>query len=119
MSAPHDLPVDVDFAALTAAAEGVAPNTPPRPIKLPAGESSLAFTLDNDLLKLVTLRPGNGTLTIVVRYASDVVLEEERHVIRPAADPTIMADGLGLVVSWRAPLLEWLSWPLISRTRRF
>jgi hypothetical protein len=119
MSAPQALPVDADFAALTAAAEGVVPNTPPRPVRLPAGESSLAFTLDNDLVKLVTLRPGNGSLTIRVRYASDVVLDEERYVIRPAADPTIMADGLGLVVSWRAPLVEWLSWPLISRMRRF
>ena len=119
MSAPQALPVDSDFAALSAAAEGVAPNTPPRPITLPPGESSFAFTLDNDLVKLVTLRPGNGSLTIAVRYASDVVLEEERHVIRPAVAPTIMADGMGLVVSWRAPLVEWLSWPLISRTRRF
>ncbi len=119
MSAPQALPVDADFAALTAAAEGVAPGTPPRPIQLPAGESSFAFTLDNDLVKLVTLRPGNGSLVIAVRYASDVVLEEERQVIRPAVDPTIMADGMGLVVSWRAPLVEWLSWPLIRRTRRF
>jgi hypothetical protein len=119
MNGPQALPVDADFAALCAAAEGVAPNTPPRPVKLPPGGSSFAFTLDNDLVKLVTLRPANGSMTIAVRYAGDVVLEEERHVIRPAADPTIMADGLGLVLSWRAPLVEWLSWPLISRTRRF
>ena len=119
MSAPRALPVDPDFAALAAAAEGVAPNSPPRPIRLPPGESSFAFTLDNDLVKLVTLRSGNGALTIAVRYASDVVLDEERHVIRPAVEPTIMADGMGLVVSWRAPLLAWLGWPLISRTRRF
>lgn len=119
MSAPQALPVDAEFAALSAAAEGVAPNAPPRPVKLPSGESSFAFTLDNDLVKLVTLRRENGALAIHVRYASDVVLEDERHVIRPAADPTILADGLGLVVSWRAPLVEWLSWPLISRTRRF
>ena len=119
MTAPRGVPVDTDFAALAGAAEGVAPDTPPRPVKLPSGESSFAFTLDNDLIKLVTLRPGNGSLTIAVRYASDVVLEEERHVIRPAVEPAIMADGMGLVVSWRAPLVEWLSWPLISRTRRF
>ena len=75
--------------------------------------------MDRDLVKLVTLRSSRGALTISVRYASDVVLEEERHVIRPAADPTITADGMGLVVNWRAPLVEWLSWPLISRTRRF
>lgn len=119
MSAPQTLPIDASFAALAAAAEGVAPNTPPRPVMLPPGESSFAFTLDNDLVKLVTLRPGNGSLAIAVRYASDVVLEEERHLIRPAADPTIVADGLGLVVSWRAPLIPGLNWPLISRTRRF
>ena len=119
MSVPQALPVDAEFAALSAAAEGVAPNTPPRPIMLPPGESSFAFTLDNDLVKLVTLRPGHGSLTIAVRYATDVVLEEERYMIRPAADPTIMADAMGLVVSWRAPLVEWLSWPLVSRTRRF
>ena len=119
MSSPQALPADTDFAALAAAAEGVAPNTPPRPIKLPPGESSFAFTLDNDLVKLVTLRRTSGSLSIAVRYATDVVLDEERHVIRPATDPTIMADGMGLVVNWRAPLAEWLSWPLISRTRRF
>ena len=119
MSEPQTEPVDPDFAALVAAAEGVAPNSPPRAVKLPPGEISFAFTLDNDLVKLVTLRPGNGSLTIAVRYASDVVLDEERHVIRPVVEPTIMADGMGLVVSWRAPLVEWLSWPLITRTHRF
>lgn len=108
-----------DFAALSAAAEGVGPSASPRQIRLPAGESSFAFSLDNDLIKLVTLLPGPGRLSIAVRYASDVVLEEERHVIRLASDPTIIADGLGLVVSWRAPLIPGLSWPEISRTRRF
>lgn len=119
MSASRASPGDADFAALAAAAEGVAPNTPPRPVRLPPGESSFAFTLDNDLVKLVTLRKGNGSLAIAVRYASDVVLDEERHVIRPAVEPTITADGMGLVVTWRAPLVEWLNWPLISRTRQF
>lgn len=119
MSMPEAMPVDAEFATLAAAAEGVAPGAPPRPIDLPPGDSSFAFTLDNDLVKLVTLSRTGGSLAIRVRYATDVVLEEQRHTIRPAADPTIVADGLGLVVSWRAPLLEWLSWPLISHTRRF
>ena len=119
MSAHRALPVDTDFAALAATANGVAPETPPRPIRLRPGDSSFAFTLDNDLVKLVTLRWGDGALTIAVRYASDVVLDEESHVIQPAVEPTIIADGLGLVVSWRAPLIPGLIWPLISRTRRF
>ena len=116
---PQGSPADTDFAALSAAAEGVPPNAPPRPIKLRPIENSFAFTLDNDLVKVVTLRPGSGTLAINVRYATDVVLEAERHLIRPAFEPTVIADGLGLVVTWRAPLIEWLGWPLISHTRRF
>jgi hypothetical protein len=119
MSMPEAMPVDAEFATLAAAAEGIAPGTPPRPVDLPPGDSSFAFTLDNDLVKLVTLRRTGSSLDIRVRYATDVVLEEQRHTIRSAADPTIVADGLGLVVSWRAPLLEWLRWPLISRTRRY
>lgn len=119
MSSPQALPSDAEFAALSAAAEGVAPDAPPRPVQLRPGESTFAFTLDNDLVKLVTLRLGDAGLAIAVRYASDVVLDEERHTIRPAADPSIVADGMGLVVSWRAPLVPGLSWPMISRTRRF
>lgn len=116
---PEAVPIDAEFATLAAAAQGISPDTPPRPVALPPGEQSFAFTLDNDLIKLVTLRRTSNALDIRVRYATDVVLEEQRHTIRPAADPTVVADGLGLVVSWRAPLLEWLSWPLISRTRRY
>lgn len=111
------LPIDAELAA--AVAEGIAPDTPPHPVKLEPGESSYAFTLDNDLVKLVTLRRTSSSLDIRVRYATDVVLEEQRHTIRPAADPTVVADGLGLVISWRAPLVDWLSWPIISRTRRY
>jgi hypothetical protein len=108
-----------DFAALLAGAEAFDPRTPARRIQLPAGERSFAFTLDNDLVKLVTLTPGYGSLDIVVRYADDAILDEEHHIIALSGDPTIVGDAFGVVVGWRAPLISWLSWPEISRTRRF
>lgn len=108
-----------DFAALLAGAERFDPRTPVRKVALQNGERSFAFTLDNDLVKLVTLTPGYGRLDIAVRYASDAVLDEEHHSLTLSDDPSIVGDELGLVIGWRAPLVSWLAWPRISRTRRF
>ena len=101
------------------AAEFIDPRTPRRPLALPDSERTYAFSLDNDLIKLVTLTPGRGELAIRVRYATDAVLQEDRHVIAMPGTAEITADGLGLVVTWHAPLLPGLNWPVTRRTRRF
>ena len=50
------------FEGMAMLAEGIAPDTPPHPVTLEPGESSYAFTLDNDLVKLVTLRRTSSSL---------------------------------------------------------
>jgi hypothetical protein len=108
-----------DFATLAATARGIEPRAPLHQLALPAGGQSYAFNLDNDLIKLVTLTPGPGTLTIRVRYATDSVLEDARHVLSLSSAPDISADGLGLLISWRTPLIPGVPWPQIRKSRRF
>lgn len=54
-----------------------------------------------------------------MRYATDAVMAEDLVVLRLSQDPQITADGLGLVMVWRVPLIPGLSWPTLKRTRRF
>jgi len=117
MSAQQALPTDMEL--LTATAEGIEPGAPQRAVKVPPGETTYSFTMDNDLFKLVTLRPGHNSLSVLVRYATDIVVEQHRHTINNARSSTILVDGMGLVVKWRTPLIPGLQWPEIGRTRRF
>lgn len=108
-----------DFAAIATSAQEVEPRAPLHRVTLADGEQSYSFTLDNDLIKLVTLTPGPGQLDVRVRYATDTVVQDDRHVVPLSSDPEISADGLGLVVSWRASLIPGLSWPQMRKSRRF
>ncbi len=117
MTTPRLVVDNSDFNA--AAAEYIDPRAPRTPIDVPQDQRSFAFTLDSDLIKLVSLVPGDGQLAVRVRYATDAVMAEDLVVLRLSQDPQITADGLGLVIVWRVPLIPGLSWPTLKRTRRF
>jgi hypothetical protein len=109
----------MEFDALVVGAEKFDPRTPSQNIDLPEAERSFAFTLDNDLIKLVTIEPGNGRLSVHVRYATDTVMQDDRYEVTLSSRPQIVADAMGIVVTWQAPLLPWFGWPMLRRSRRF
>ena len=91
----------------------------PKDISLGDTAQTFAFDLDDDLIKLVSLIPNGTILRVVVRYATDVVVQQDIYEV-PATDPlTITADSHGVVVRWQARLLPPLPRPVIARKRRF
>lgn len=91
----------------------------PKEISVGDTAQTFAFDLDDDLIKLVSLIPNGSMLRIVVRYATDAVVQRDVYEL-PATDPlTISADSHGVVVRWQARLLPLLPWPMIARKRRF
>jgi hypothetical protein len=108
-----------DFAATAATAQHMDQGNPPQDQPLPRDRQSYAFAVDSDLTKLVTLSPFAGRLAIRVRYATDVVLEDNQHALAVPADARISIDDLGVVMSWRQRLIPGLNWPSIRRARRF
>ncbi len=108
-----------DFREAVASAVAVDPKAPLRRLALAAGEQSYAFSLHNDVIKLVTLTPRGDTLRVRVRFAADVVLQDDRHEIALPGAPTVEVDHFGLCLRWTAPLVSWLAWPQMTRSRRF
>lgn len=108
-----------DFAATAATAQHVDPGNQRQDHPLPRDRQSYAFAVDSDLTKLVTLSPFAGRLAVRVRYATDVVLEDNQYALPVPADARISIDDLGVVVSWRQRLIPGLNWPSIRRARRF
>lgn len=120
MSAPtSQSSSSMEFDALVAGAEKFDARTPSQHVDVPEADRSFAFTLDNDLIKLVTLKPRNGGLAVHVRYATDAVLQDDRYDVALSSRPQIVADAMGIVVTWKAPLLPGLGWPMLRRSRRF
>jgi len=108
-----------DFVGAYAASERFEPRQKPVSIAIGTDERSFAFQMEGDLIKLVTLTPRRRGLELRVRYATDTVVQDERHVIELGAQPHLVADAYGLVVRWRAALLPGLAWPSIRKSRRF
>jgi hypothetical protein len=108
-----------EFTATAAAAQPVAPGTPPRQLELPPGEQSFAFSVDRDLTKLVTLSYAGSRVSVRVRFADDAVVEDRSARIDGAAEPRLTVDDHGIALSWRAPLIPGLNWPQTRRSRRF
>ena len=108
-----------EFTATAATAQPVAPGTPPRQLELPPGEQSFAFSVDRDLTKLVTLSYAGSRVTVRVRFADDVVVEDHSATIAGVAEPRLTVDDHGIAVSWRAPLIPGLNWPQTRHSRRF
>jgi len=91
----------------------------PREISVDVTAQTFAFELDDDLTKLVSLIPNRSRLRIVVRYASDVVVQQDAYELPASTGLTITADSQGIVVRWQARLLPLLPWPFVTRKRRF
>lgn len=77
-----------------------------------------AFDIGNgDLVKIVRVeRVGDG-VTVIVRIANQVVLQEERFAFDVHGEIETKAHGVGLSVRYRAPLASWL--PLLIWRRRW
>ncbi len=91
----------------------------PKEISVGDTAQTFAFDRDDDLTKLVSLIPNRSTLRIVVRYATDVVVQQDAYELPASAGLTVIADSHGVVVRWQARLLPPLPWPVIARKRRF
>lgn len=91
----------------------------PKVISVGETAQTFAFELDDDLTKLVSLIPSTSTLRVVVRYATDVVVQQDSYELPVGTTLTVTADSQGIVVRWQARLLPLLPWPVIARERRF
>ena len=91
----------------------------PARITVSAGSREFAFQPDDDLTKLVTVTPAPDTLSITVRYVTDAIVQQDSYVLAIRGGTTLTVDGYGVIVTWRAPLVSWLAWPVIQRKRRF
>lgn len=92
-----------------------------QPVRVSVGAESHEFVFqpDDDLTKLVSVTPARDTLGITVRYVTDAIVQQDNYVLAINGDPTATVDGYGLIVTWRAPLVSWLAWPMIQHKRRF
>ncbi|WP_421759097.1 hypothetical protein [Devosia sp.] len=108
---PHVVPVDA--ALLYPRVKG------PKDIIVGNTAQTFAFQLDDDLTKLVSLIPNKSILRVVVRYATDVVVQQDSYELPASTTPTVTADSQGIIVRWQARLLPRLPWPLVARKRRF
>ena len=91
----------------------------PKEISIGDTAQTFAFELDDDLTKLVSVIPGKSILRVVVRFATDVVVQQDNYELPASTTLTIVADSQGIVVRWQARLLPLLPWPVIARKRRF
>lgn len=78
-----------------------------------------SFDLDDDLAKLVTIRPLSGGMEVEVQYGRDYVLRLDRHVIRLARPPRITRTQLGVTIVTTGPLLPGVDWVQVQKTYRF
>lgn len=77
------------------------------------------FDVDTDTVKLVGVEQRGRRIDISVRYAADVVLDEASYRIGNAIGARFEADEVGLLVTWRQPVVPGLDWLTVERTRRF
>jgi hypothetical protein len=71
----------------------------------PADVQTFAFDLDDDLAKLVTIRPLPSGLVIEVQYGRDYVLRHDRYMFPLAGPPSIRRTAFGVSVVTTRPLL--------------
>lgn len=91
----------------------------PKEVSVGDVAQTFAFALDDELTKLVSLIPTRSILRIVVRYATDVVVQQDTYELPASNSLAVTADSQGIVVRWQGRLLPLLPWPLVTRKRRF
>ena len=82
----------------------------------PADVQTFTFDLDDDLAKLVTIRPLPGALMVEVQYGRDYVLRQDRYVLPLARPPIIRRTEFGVSMVATRPLLGWLQ---VQQTYQF
>lgn len=82
----------------------------------PAEVQSFSFDLDDDLAKLVTIRPLPGGLSVEVQYGRDYVLGRDRYMLPLAQPPIIQWAEFGVSIVVTRPLLGRLQ---VQQTYRF
>lgn len=70
---------------------------------------TFSFTLDDDLVKVVTVWTDGNSCHVNVRYGLDVLLQEENHAFDVASPIAIETTRFGVIIRARRrlPLLNW------------
>lgn len=74
-----------------------------------AGVQTFSFELDDDLVKVITVRQGDHTCNVNVRYGGDHLLHEEDHVLAVDSPVEIRRHDMGITVHARRRLLPFLT----------
>jgi hypothetical protein len=82
----------------------------------PAEPQTFSFDLDDDLAKLVIVRPLPGGLAVEVQYGRDYVLRRDQYMLPVTQPPSIHRTEFGVSVVVTRPLLGLLR---VQQTYRF
>lgn len=76
---------------------------------------TFSFTLEDDLVKLVTVAMVGLVCHVTVRYARDVVLHEENHAFEVASPIEIETTRQGVTIRAKRPGIAWLHRKLVRK----